>query len=93
MKVYGITDEGEAKKIHPMAARQCQECKHINLHTTEYCLNCLTPLAEEAAQCMDVLAKDMRTNPESFISYMKQFAAKAAADAVAVERAGIGSSL
>jgi hypothetical protein len=36
---------------------------------------------------MDILAKDMRTNPDAFISYMNQFAAKAAADAVAAGRA------
>ena len=91
MKIYGITDGTKTKKIQPMAARQCPECKHINLHTTEYCLNCLTPLTEEATQCMDVLAKDMRNHPESFISYMKQFAAKAAADAVDEERMRTGT--
>ena len=89
MKIYGISDATEKKKVNPMAARQCPECKHINLHTTEYCLNCLTPLTEEATQTMEVLSKDMRNHPESFISYMKQFAAKAAADAVAAERARI----
>ncbi len=86
MALYGITDETEVKKVHVMAARQCPDCKHINFHTAEYCLNCLTPLTEGATRSLEVMTKDMVAHPEAMISFMKQMAGKVAAEAVATER-------
>ena len=52
-----------------------------------------TPTDRETIQFIDTLSRDILNHPESFISYMKQFAANAAADAVAAEKARINGGI
>ncbi|MEI6840178.1 MAG: tyrosine-type recombinase/integrase [Methanomicrobiales archaeon] len=91
MKMHGIINPAEAKKQRGMTPRQCPTCGEINNHTADFCINCMTALHEDATRSIESLSKDFMSNPQMLATYMTQIATKAAADAVAAERARIGS--